>query len=395
MRSVRDLDLSGKRVFLRADLNVPLAGGTIADATRIDATLPTIRLVLERGGRPVVASHLGRPKGARQPELSLKPVAEYLGKALGVPVTLAPDCVGEATERLVNAAPPGQVVLLENLRFHPEEEQNDDAFARQLARLADVYVDDAFGAVHRAHASTVGMTKYFRDKAAGLLLEREVKFLSALLEHPAQPFVAVLGGAKVSDKIGVIESLVQRVSTICIGGAMAYTFLRAEQKPVGRSRVEADKLDVAREVAIRATDRGVTLLLPVDHLAADKPEAGARTTVVDAEHFPADLIGVDIGPRTAEIYRARIVKAKTVLWNGPMGIFEIDAFAKGTIAIAEALAACKGTTVVGGGDSVAALRRAGKIDAVTHVSTGGGASLEFLEGRELPGLLALEEDAPR
>jgi phosphoglycerate kinase len=395
VRSVRDLDLSGKRVFLRADLNVPLAGGTIADATRIDATLPTIRLVLERGGRPVVASHLGRPKGARQPELSLKPVAEYLGKALGVPVTLAPDCVGEATERLVNAAPPGQVVLLENLRFHPEEEQNDDAFARQLARLADVYVDDAFGAVHRAHASTVGMTKYFRDKAAGLLLEREVKFLSALLEHPAQPFVAVLGGAKVSDKIGVIESLVQRVSTICIGGAMAYTFLRAEQKPVGRSRVEADKLDVAREVAIRATDRGVTLLLPVDHLAADKPEAGARTTVVDAEHFPADLIGVDIGPRTAEIYRARIVKAKTVLWNGPMGIFEIDAFAKGTIAIAEALAACKGTTVVGGGDSVAALRRAGKIDAVTHVSTGGGASLEFLEGRELPGLLALEEDAPR
>ncbi len=395
MRSVRDLDLSGKRVFLRADLNVPLAGGTIADATRIDATLPTIRLVLERGGRPVIASHLGRPKGARQPELSLKPVAEYLGKALGVPVTLAPDCVGEATERLVNAAPPGQVVLLENLRFHPEEEQNDDAFARQLARLADVYVDDAFGAVHRAHASTVGMTKYFRDKAAGLLLEREVKFLSALLEHPAQPFVAVLGGAKVSDKIGVIESLVQRVSTICIGGAMAYTFLRAEQKPVGRSRVEADKLDVAREVAIRATDRGVTLLLPVDHLAADKPEAGARTTVVDAEHFPADLIGVDIGPRTAEIYRARIVKAKTVLWNGPMGIFEIDAFAKGTIAIAEALAACKGTTVVGGGDSVAALRRAGKIDAVTHVSTGGGASLEFLEGRELPGLLALEEDAPR
>ncbi len=395
MRSVRDLDLSGKRVFLRADLNVPLAGGTIADATRIDATLPTIRLVLERGGRPVIASHLGRPKGARQPELSLKPVAEYLGKALGVPVTLAPDCVGEATERLVNAAPPGQVVLLENLRFHPEEEQNDDAFARQLARLADVYVDDAFGAVHRAHASTVGMTKYFRDKAAGLLLEREVKFLSGLLEQPAQPFVAVLGGAKVSDKIGVIESLVQRVSTICIGGAMAYTFLRAEQKPVGRSRVEADKLDVAREVAIRATDRGVTLLLPVDHLAADKPEAGARTTVVDAEHFPADLIGVDIGPRTAEIYRARIVKAKTVLWNGPMGIFEIDAFAKGTIAIAEALAACKGTTVVGGGDSVAALRRAGKIDAVTHVSTGGGASLEFLEGRELPGLLALEEDAPR
>jgi phosphoglycerate kinase len=395
VRSVRDLDLSGKRVFLRADLNVPLAGGTIADATRIDATLPTIRLVLERGGRPVVASHLGRPKGARQPELSLKPVAEYLGKALGVPVTLAPDCVGEATERLVNAAPPGQVVLLENLRFHPEEEQNDDAFARQLARLADVYVDDAFGAVHRAHASTVGMTKYFRDKAAGLLLEREVKFLSGLLEQPAQPFVAVLGGAKVSDKIGVIESLVQRVSTICIGGAMAYTFLRAEQKPVGRSRVEADKLDVAREVAIRATDRGVTLLLPVDHLAADKPEAGARTTVVDAEHFPADLIGVDIGPRTAEIYRARIVKAKTVLWNGPMGIFEIDAFAKGTIAIAEALAACKGTTVVGGGDSVAALRRAGKIDAVTHVSTGGGASLEFLEGRELPGLLALEEDAPR
>jgi len=392
VRVVTELDVTGKRVFIRADLNVPLEDGKIADPTRIEATLPTIRWVLDHGGRPVVASHLGRPKGGPTPGLSLRPVAEFLGRALGVRVTLAPDCTGEATERLVAAMQPGEVVVLENLRFHPEEEKNDPAFARQLARLADVYVDDAFGAAHRAHASTAGMAAHFREKAAGLLLTREVEMLGQLLRAPASPFVTVLGGAKVSDKIGVLENLLDRVQTFCVGGAMAYTFLEAQGKPIGRSRIEADKLDVARETLAKAAARRVRVLLPVDHLAADRPEAGARTGIVSADAFPDDLLGVDIGPATIDLFRAEIVAARTVLWNGPMGIFEIEAFARGTMAVATALAECKGTTVVGGGDSVAALRRAGKLDAVTHVSTGGGASLEFLEGRELPGLRALEED---
>jgi phosphoglycerate kinase len=393
VRLLTDLDVDGKRVFVRADLNVPLAGRAITDATRIEATLPTLRWVLEHRGRPVVASHLGRPKGERRPELSLAPVADHLRAALDVPVTLAPDCVGEATEALVAATGPGAVVVLENLRFHPEEEKNDPEFSLWLARLGDVYVDDAFGAAHRAHASTVGMTRHFRAKAAGFLLAREVELLSKLLHAPEKPFVAVLGGAKVSDKIGVIENLLSRVQVFCIGGAMAYTFLAALGKPIGRSRVEQDRIGLAAETLRRADAAGVRILLPLDHLAADAPEAGAATTVVGAEDFPADLLGVDIGPRTAEAYRAEILRARTVLWNGPMGIFEVDAFARGTLAIADALAASSGTTVVGGGDSVAALRRAGKMDAVTHVSTGGGASLEFLEGRELPGLRALDEPA--
>ena len=390
MRSIRDLDLGGKRVFIRADLNVPLEHGRITDATRIEATLPTIRHVLQSGGLPIVASHLGRPKGPT-PELSLRPVADYLARALGSRVELAPDCVGEAAERVVRAMRPGEIVVLENLRFHPEEEKNDPAFAAALARLADVYVNDAFGAAHRAHASTVGMVAHFRERAAGFLLEKEVRVLSQLLQAPARPFVAVLGGAKVSDKVGVIENLLARVQSVCVGGAMAYTFLRAQGKPVGRSRVEADKVDVARETLARARERGVAVLLPVDHLAADRPEAGARTQVVSADAFPDDLLGVDIGPRTTDAFTAEIAKARTALWNGPMGIFEVEAFSRGTMAIAEALAASSGTTVVGGGDSVAALARAGKLDAVTHVSTGGGASLEFLEGRELPGVKALEE----
>jgi phosphoglycerate kinase len=392
VRSLDGLDLAGKRVFVRADLNVPLTDGRVADATRIEATLPTVRHVLAHGGRAVLASHLGRPKGQRRPELSLRPVADVLAQALGVPVPLAPDCVGPEVERLVQALPRGGAILLENLRFHPAEERNDPEFARQLARLADVYVDDAFGAAHRAHASTVGITAHVRDTAAGFLLQREVEFLTRLLHAPEAPFVALLGGAKVSDKIGVLENLLGRVQTFCIGGAMAYTFLRAEGKPVGRSRVEADRLAVAKETLARAAARGVRVLLPVDHVAADRPEAGARTRVVPADAFPDDLLGVDIGPATRAAFAKAIVTARTVLWNGPMGIFEIDAFAAGTMAVAEALAACGGTTVVGGGDSLAALRRAGKLDAVTHASTGGGASLEFLEGRELPGLRALETE---
>jgi phosphoglycerate kinase len=375
---------------VRADLNVPLKNGVVTDATRIEATLPTLRWIMQREGKLVVASHLGRPKGRPNPELSLKPVADTLAAKLGLPVALAPDCVGAATEAIVAAMQPGEVVLLENLRFHPGEEKNDAAFSVQLARLADVYVNDAFGAAHRAHASTAGMVPLVVDRAAGLLLAREVEMLSQLLRAPEQPFVTVLGGAKVSDKIGVIEHLLSRLQAFIIGGAMAYTFLRAQGKPVGRSRVEEDKIDLARETLARAEQAGVRVLLPVDHLAADKPEAGAITRVVSADDFPADLLGLDIGPKTANRYAAEIAAARTVFWNGPMGIFEIDAFSAGTMAIAEALAACRGVTVVGGGDSVAALARAGRTDAVTHVSTGGGASLEFLEGRELPGVKALE-----
>jgi phosphoglycerate kinase len=389
VRSVRDVEVRDQRVFLRADFNVPLEGGRISDATRIEATLPTIRSLRERGGRLVLASHLGRPKGAPKPEFSLRPVADWLRAEAKLPVTLAPDCVGDATERLVAAAKPGDVVVLENLRFHPEEEKNDPGFAQALARLADVYVNDAFGAAHRAHASTAGITQYVRVKAAGLLLEREVEVLSTLLRAPEKPFVAVLGGAKVSDKIGVIENLLGRVQTFCIGGAMAYTFLRAQGKPVGRSRVEADRVETAAAALARAKEHGVRVLLPEDHLAADRPEAGARTAVVGADAFPDDLLGVDIGPATQKTFAAEIVGGRTVLWNGPMGIFEIDAFGAGTMAVAAALAECRGTTVVGGGDSVAALRRAGRLDAVTHVSTGGGASLEFLEGQTLPGIAAL------
>ena len=390
MRTLADLDVAGKRVFVRADLNVPLAAGRITDPTRIEATLPTIRHVLAQGGTPILASHLGRPKGKPNSELSLAPVAAFLRNALGTTVTLAPDCVGAPAEQAVAAVKPGDVVLLENLRFHPEEEKNDAGFAARLAQLADVYVNDAFGAAHRAHASTVGMVAHFRAKAAGFLLAREVEFLGKLLGKPETPFVAILGGAKVSDKIGVIENLLGRVQSFLVGGAMAYTFLRAQGKPVGRSRVETDRIDLARETLARAAGRGVAVHLPVDHLAADQPEANARVALASADAFPDDLMGVDIGPRTIEAYAREIAGARTVFWNGPMGIFEIEAFSKGTLAIAEALAACSGVTVVGGGDSVAALRKAGKTGAVTHVSTGGGASLEFLEGRALPGLAALD-----
>jgi phosphoglycerate kinase len=390
VRSLKDLDVAGKRVFVRADFNVPLKDGAVGDDTRIEATLPTLRWLLEHNAKVVLSSHLGRPKGQPKPEYSLAPVAKVLSEKLGRPVTLAPDCVGEATEKLVNGLQPGQVVLLENLRFHAAEEKNDPAFSAQLARLADVYVNDAFGAAHRAHASTAGMVPLVAQRGAGLLLAREVESLSQLLEKPAQPFVAILGGAKVSDKIGVIEHLLGTVQVFAIGGAMAYTFLRAQGKPVGRSRVEEDKIDLARETLARAEQAKVRVLLPVDHLAADKPEAGATTKLVSADAFPDDLLGVDIGPETAKLYAAEIASARTVLWNGPMGIFEIDAFSKGTMAIADALAASKAITVVGGGDSVAALARSGKTDTVTHVSTGGGASLEFLEGRELPGVKALE-----
>ena len=389
MKALKDLDVAGKTVFVRVDYNVPLDGGKVGDATRIEATLPTIRWILERKGKAVLASHLGRPKGKVDPKYSLKPVASHLATLLGRDVPLAPDCIGAETKAMVDKLGPGDLLLLENLRFHAEEEANDPRFAEALASLAQVYVNDAFGAAHRAHASTHGMVKFFKERAAGFLLAREVEVLSALLKDAKRPFVAILGGAKVSDKIGVIENLLDRVQVFCVGGAMAYTFLKAQGKPIGRSRVEDDKLGLARETLERAAAKAAKVLLPVDHLVADKPEAGAKTQIAGVDDFPADLLGVDIGPKTAQAYAAEIAAAQTTLWNGPMGIFEIDDFAQGTMALAEALARSKGTTVVGGGDSVAALGRAKKLDAVTHVSTGGGASLEFLEGKTLPGLAAL------
>jgi phosphoglycerate kinase len=393
VRRLDSLDVRGKRVFVRVDFNVPLVDGRVGDATRIEASLPTLRWVLEHDGRPIVASHLGRPKGSKKPELSLRPVADRLATLLDRPVVLAPDCTGDAVETLARELGPGEVLLLENLRFHAEEEANDADFAARLAALADVYVNDAFGAAHRAHASTAGMVRHFEARAAGLLLAREVEVLGRILEAPEAPFLAILGGAKVSDKIAVIDSLLARVETLCIGGAMAYTFLEAQGLPVGRSLVERDHIQTAQAALASAETRGVRVLLPVDHVVAERPEASAEASVVDATSFPPDLLGVDIGPATARAYASAIAEARTVLWNGPMGIFEIDAFSHGTRAVAEALAATDATTVVGGGDSIAALAAARKLDAVSHVSTGGGASLEFLEGKTLPGLAALGDDA--
>jgi len=392
-RTLQQLDFAGKRVFIRVDFNVPLKGGVIGSDIRIRASVPTIQCALDAGARCVIlASHLGRPKGKPNPEMSLRPVAARLGELLGRPVLFAEDCVGPAAESVVASAPTGGVVLLENLRFHAEEEQNDPAFAAQLAALCDAYVNDAFGAAHRAHASVEAMVRLVPQVAAGLLMESELRHLGDALENPARPFVAILGGAKVSDKIEVIENLIPRVDTLIIGGAMAYTFFKAQGKPVGSSLVEDDKQDAARAVVARAAERGLTLLLPVDHVVAPKLEAGAPTETLSVDD-PAigSRMGLDIGPRTVDVYSAAVRAARTVVWNGPMGVFEIDAFATGTIAVAQAVAAVQGTTIVGGGDSIAAVTKAGVADKITHISTGGGASLEFLGGRVLPGVAALPD----
>jgi phosphoglycerate kinase len=390
-RSIRDLDLKGRRLFLRVDFNVPLKNGVIGNDTRIRAALPTIRFALDAGAACVViASHLGRPKGQPRPKMSLRPVATRLGELLGAPVAFASNCIGPDAERTVQTPPASRVVLLENLRFHPEEEQNDPAFAKALAALGDAYVNDAFGAAHRAHASVEAIVRLMPEAAAGLLMEQELRFLGDALSEPARPFVAVLGGAKVSDKIEVINNLIPQVDRLIIGGAMAYTFLKAMGKPVDRSLVEDDKLDAARHIMTLASQRGLELLLPSDHVVAETIEAGTTVETLSVDDGAIGTrMGLDIGPVTIAAYAASLADARTVLWNGPMGVFEIDVFARGTMAMANAVAEVNGTTIVGGGDSIAAVTKAGVADRITHISTGGGASLEFLGGRTLPGVAVL------
>ncbi len=383
--SIRDLGLAGKRVFIRVDFNVPLANGgqEITSDKRIRASLPTIRYALEKGAAVILASHLGRPKGKPNPEMSLKPIAVKLGELLGRPVAMAPDCVGPEVEAMLPA--PGDVLLLENLRFHPEEEKNDPAFSKQLAALCDVYVNDAFGSAHRAHASTVGMIAFVKQAAAGLLMDKEIEYLTKAVKNPARPCVAILGGAKVSDKIEVIQNLMKVVDKLMIGGAMAYTFLRARGEGTGKSLVEEDKIDLARELMAEAGDK---LMLPVDHVVAAELKVGVDTKVVD--QVPGGLMGLDIGPKTVAAYEQVIRGAKTVIWNGPMGVFETPPFNRGTEALAKAVAESGAVSVVGGGDSEKAIKSAGVSDKISHISTGGGASLEFLAGIELPGVAALE-----
>jgi len=397
--SIRDLPLQGKRVFIRVDFNVPLSDGKIQDDTRIVQTLETLRYALQQGASLVLASHLGRPKGQPDPAKSLRPVAERLGELLGRTVEFAPDCVGPEAERAAAALKPGDVLLLENLRFHAEEEKNDEAFSGRLAALSGgLYVDDAFGCSHRAHASVVGITRFVNQAAAGLLMERELTFLGNALEKPARPFIAVLGGAKVSDKIGAVENLMKIADSILIGGAMAYTFLKARGLPVGASRVEDDKLELAGRLLKQADDRKFRLLLPVDHAIAPSLDERVKIRIVGVDQTPAGWMGLDIGPQTASLFSNEVARARTIVWNGPMGVFETEPFSWGTTAVTRALAAATGpkvTSIVGGGDSVAALDKSGLAGRITHISTGGGASIEFLAGRKLPGVAALHDKGNR
>lgn len=396
-KSLADLgpqELQGKRVLVRADFNVPLDGDRITDDTRIRATLPTIKYLTERGAKVLLTSHLGRPKG-KTPALTLQPVAKRLGELLGTDVRMAPDSVGPEVKKLTEALKPGDVLLLENIRFYPEEEKNDPEFAKELASEADLYVNDAFGTAHRAHASTAGVARYL-PAVAGFLLDKEIRVMGKALTHPEKPFVALIGGSKVSSKIGVLENLVGKVDTLVIGGGMIFTFLKAQGLEVGRSLVEDEKLDLARELMKKAADQGTTLLLPVDLVVAPDIKAERASAVVDADRIPSGEMGVDIGPRSIEAIRKALSGAKTVVWNGPMGVFENPAFAEGTRAVAQFVGDLTeegATTIVGGGDSVAAVEQMGLADKFTHVSTGGGASLEFLEGLELPGVAALSERA--
>ncbi|MFY9752490.1 MAG: phosphoglycerate kinase [Candidatus Acidiferrales bacterium] len=392
--SIRDLDVKGKRVFMRVDFNVPLDGGNVAEDTRIRETLPTLRLAMERGARLILASHLGRPKGKADSRYSLTPVAARLRELLGKPVEFAADCVGAEAEAKSQALADGGVLLLENVRYHPQEEANDPEFSRQLAALCDgLFVCDAFGSAHRAHASVVGITKFVRQSAAGLLMEKELSYLGKAISSPDRPFVAVLGGAKVSDKIEVVQNLMKLADAMLIGGAMAYTFLKSQGLPVGKSLVEDDKLDLAKSLLEQARRRNFKLLLPVDHVLAESPNS-TITKITDIAHTPDGWMGLDVGPNTVKEYRNVIATARTIVWNGPLGMFEKPAFSQGTLGMARAVAAATkagATSIVGGGDSVAAVEQAGVGSQISHISTGGGASLEFLAGEKLPGVEALTD----
>ena len=389
IRKLAELDLRDKTVFLRVDFNVPIKDGKVGEPHRIESALPTIRFILERAKKLVIASHLGRPEGKVVDRYSLAPVQRHLQDSLNLPVAMANDCVGAAVESLVHASTT-RVVLLENLRFHPEEEKNDEAFCRALAALADVYVDDAFGAAHRAHASIAGIAKHFKNKAAGLLLQKELDYLSPLLLNPTQPFVTILGGAKVSDKIGVIKNLLPKVNSLLIGGGMAYTFLKANGVDIGKSLLEHDKVELAAELMHQAKQLGVELILPVDHVAGDSEKKNPLT--FDGA-IPPDRVGLDIGPKTAQVFVDKIKKARLVLWNGPVGLFETVPYDQGSRSLAQALAESHPavTGIIAGGDTVAAVSAAGVSSRIAHLSTGGGATLEFLEGKLLPGIKALDE----
>src|SRR5450432_3754732 len=398
--SIHDLNLEHKHVFMRVDFNVPLSddGTEILDDNRIRATLPTIEYALRHKAKLILASHLGRPKGKVNPKYSLRPIADRLRTLLdheigdSYNVGFSPDCVGEIATEMARQLESGQVLLLENLRFHAEEEANDPIFAKKLASLCEIYVNDAFGSAHRAHASTEGITHFVKQSAAGLLMERELTYMGKALEAPERPFIAILGGAKVSDKIEVIDNLLGKVDALLIGGGMAYTFLKAKGQDVGKSLLEADKIEVAKEALAKAEAKGVRFLLPVDHVLADKFAADAKTQIFDGDGpFPADWMGLDIGPKTIELFTEEIFGAETILWNGPMGVFEMPAFSAGTFKVAEAIADSHAISIVGGGDSVSAVTKAGVADKITHISTGGGASLEFLEGKKLPGVEALTD----